>query len=201
MKWLIDLETYNISFNIRILKKNDSILAHQDTNENKIIYILEGFIQILQVFTNGETICSQLLYTSDLFMNTIPCITLPYENINYYYKFIALTKTVIVIINEKEFIKKLNYNTELLHKFQHTYLYRNNEINQILSHRSTKKRLVQLLFILIEHFGTFTEYSIIIPFNLSHYTIATIIGSQRITVNKIMNELKKKESSTIMINK
>lgn len=191
MKWLTNLENYNISFNIHILKKNDCMLANPNSESNKIICILDGFIQILQVFTNGETICIKLLYANDLFKNISSDIKTPYQSINYYYKIVALKKTVIATINEKIFIEKIENNTKLLNELLTTNLHHNNEITQILSHRNTKKRLIQLLFILIEHFGKFTEHNLIIPFNLSHYTIATIIGSQRITVNKIMNDLKK----------
>lgn len=191
MEWLTNLENHNISFNIHILKKNDCILANQRIKPNQIICILDGFIQTLQVFTNGETICIKLLYANDLFTNINTYNKEPYQNINYYYKSIALTKTVIATINETTFIKKIQHNTNLLNEFCNTNFYHNNEITQILSHRNTKKRLIQLLFILIEHFGKFTEHKFVIPFNLSHYTIATIIGSQRITVNRIMNDLKK----------
>ena len=201
MKWLTSLEDHDISFNIHILEQNDCILAYQNINLNKIICILDGFIQILQVFTNGETICVQLLYANDLFANISTYIKTPYSNTNHYYKIIALTKTVIATINEKIFIRQIQHNTKLLNEFCHTNFYHNNEITQILSHRNTKKRLIQLLFILIEHFGKFTENNLTIPFNLSHHTIATIIGSQRITVNKIMNELKKNTSYTIITNR
>ena len=191
MKWLTNLENHNISFNIHILKKNDCLLANPNIKSNKIIYILDGFIQILQVFTNGEAICIKLLYANDLFTSISYDIKAPYQSTNYYYKIIALTKTVIATINETIFMKKIENNTKLLTELLTTNFYHNNEITQILSHRNTKKRLIQFLFILIEHFGKFTKHNLIIPFNLSHYTIATIIGSQRITVNKIMSDLKK----------
>ena len=84
------------------------------------------------------------------------------------------------------------YNKFIYQLYLSTSNYSKDMIN-ITSHKNTKKRLIQFLFILVERLGVPTKKQIIIPLHLSHYTIATIIGSQRITVNKIMNELKKKE--------
>ncbi len=74
-----------------------------------------------------------------------------------------------------------------------------NEIISILSHRNTKKRIIQLLMILMKQFGQIKNNQIIIPFHLSHQTIAIIAGSQRITVNRIMNKLK--QSGIVSYNK
>ena len=201
MKWLINLENYNISFNINILKKNDYILVNQETKKTKIIYILDGFIQNIQIFTNNEIVCLNLLYSHNLIPTTQPLIKKTDKQTNHYYKFIALTRTIILIIDKKEFLQKMQPNNQLFQELTHKHLNYNKEMISILSHRNTKKRLIQLLLILIKHFGVFTEYKILIPFNLSHYRIATIIGSQRITVNKIMNELKKNKSYYTTINK
>lgn len=192
MKWLIHLENYNISFNTSFLKKEDYILTRKYIDHYKIIYIVNGFMQANQVFTNGEIICHKLLYKSNAFINIEPYIYSKNQtDINYYYNIKALTDTTIIIIDPKEFIQKLKNNTELLYTIIYLHHDKNQDIVRILSHKGTKKRLVQFLLIMIENFGRLTEQKIIIPFNLSHYNIGTIIGSQRITVNKIMNNLKK----------
>jgi CRP-like cAMP-binding protein len=190
MKWLRYLETYNISFNIHILNKEDSILID---NNNRIIYIIEGFIQTLQVFTNKEILCTQLLYKNQI-LGEFPFKKNNFHRTdNHYYKFIALTRTLILTTNKKELITKGEKSNLLVDYLSYyNYIY-SREIITIMSHKTTKKRLIQFLFILIERLGTFIDNKFLIPLNLSHYTIATVIGSQRITVNKIMNELKKKK--------
>lgn len=187
MKWLRYLEIYNISFNIHVLNKEDFILIN--TNNNNF-YIIEGFMQTLQVFTNKEILCTQLLYKDqelDKYQSTNKNF---YRTNNHCYKFVALTRTIILTINKKELITKTgtSYNlVDFLYCGKFMYY---KEIITITSHKNTKKRLIQFLFILIERLGRFINNKFIIPLKLSHYTIATVIGSQRITVNKIMNELK-----------
>ena len=192
MKWLSNLEYYNIPFNIKIVNKNDCIIADRKINEHKIFYILDGFIQEMQVFTNGEIISLKLLYNNDSFKNIQPDLEL--ENlcldVNYHHRFKALTNTILIVVNKKELIKQTNngkYKANLIDDIEN---YKKNEMLCVLSHRNTKKRLIQLLLILTKHFGVLTKNEIYIPFNISHSNIATIIGSQRITVNRIMKKFK-----------
>lgn len=188
MKWLTNLEKYNISFNIHILQKNDYIIINHVKHNKQIIYILEGFIHVIKVFTNGEKICTQLLYKDDLINNIQLQII---EKTNYYYRVIAITKTAILTIPTKELINKIYQNTYLIKKFHIINNYTNQDMVNILSHKNTKKRLIQLLLVIIKRFGQINKNNIIIPFNLQQYTLATITGSQRITINRIMYNLKK----------
>ena len=190
MKWLTYLEKYNISFKVNILNKEDSILINKN---NKIIYIIDGFMQKLQVFTNGEKLCTQLLYKNHILKKIKLIKRLPYKKHNHYYELIALKRTIIITIEEQELIIKSNRSNQLIYQLHSLSSNYNEDIIGITSHKNTKKRLIQFLLVLIERLGVLTKQKIIIPLHLSHHTIATIIGSQRITVNRIMNELKKKE--------
>lgn len=191
MEWLRYLEKYNISFQVNILNKEDSILVNKN---NKIIYIIDGFMQKLQVFTNGEKLCTQLLYKNHILKKIKLTKHLPDKRDNHYYELIALKRTIIITFEEQELILKSSMYNQSIYYQQHSLSSNYNEdIIGITSHKNTKKRLIQFLFVLIERLGVVTKKQIIIPLNLSHYTIATIIGSQRITVNRIMNELKNKK--------
>lgn len=190
MEWLTYLEKYNISFKVNILNKEDSILINKN---NKIIYIIDGFMQKLQVFTNGEKLCTQLLYKNHILKKIQLTKRLPYKNHNHYYELIALKRTMIITFEEQELILKSGMYDQSIYQINSLSSNYNEDIISITSHKNTKKRLIQFLFILIERLGVLTKKQIIIPLTFSHYTIATIIGSQRITVNRIMNELKKKE--------
>jgi len=190
MKWLNKLEEYNLSFKVKILYKNDCIIADRKSNEHKILIILDGFIQKVKIFTNGETITLKLLYNTDIFTNLRPGVRSSYSNTNHCYQFKALTNTIIIVINQKELIKPIanNYSKEYL--LYHIYNYEDNDILKILAHQNITKRIIQLLLILTQHFGKISKNQIYIPFNISQDNIATIIGSQRVTVNRIMNKLK-----------
>lgn len=190
MKWLNKLEDYNLSFKVKIIYKNDCIIADKNLDEHKILVILDGFMQKIKTFTNGETITLKLLYSTDVFTNTYIEIRSPCLKTNYYYKFKALTDTIIIVLNRKELDKKTkkHYSKSfLLHEIYH---YENNDILKILAHQNIAKRIIQLLLILTQHFGKVRKDKIYIPFNLSQNNIANIVGSQRVTVNRIMNKFK-----------
>ena len=188
MKWLTELEYYNIYFNLYILDTNDAIILSNTTDNNQLICILDGFMQTLKIFTNGERICTQLLYknnainTMHFHLNSKP---------TYHYKAIAITKTVIITIPIKKLKKKANKAFKIINNFK--VLQQNYDIIHILSHKSVKRRIIQLLLILIKHFGQILDHYITIPFYISHYTIANITGSQRITINRIMSSFKQSQ--------
>ncbi len=189
MKWLAHLENNNIPFCIHILQKNDSIIIPKAITKSQTTYIIDGFMQILKIFTNGEKICIHLLYKKHI----IPTIGINIKkNSNYYYKIVAITKTIIATIPSKLLNEKMKENIICFQEFQIIFNRRNNDITNILVYKNTKKRVIQLLITISKHFGKLKTKYIIIPFNLSHQTIAIITGSQRITINRIMYTLKKK---------
>lgn len=187
MKWLTELEYYNIYFNLYILNTNDAIIFSHTGDNSQLIYILDGFMQILKIFTNGERVCTQLLYKNNainninFYSNSMP---------TYYYKAVAITKTVIITIPTKKLKTKVNKTFNMINSFK--ALDQNYDIIHILSHKSIKQRIIQLLLILTKHFGQLIDNYIIIPFYISHYTIANITGSQRITINRIMSSFKQR---------
>ena len=151
-------------------------------------------MQKLQVFTNGEKLCTQLLYKDHLVKKIKLTKQLRYKRHNHHYELIALKKTIIITLEERELITKNNIYNQFIYQLHSLNSNYNEDIISITSHKNTKKRLIQFLFVLMERLGIITKKQIIIPLNLSHYTIATIIGSQRITVSRIMNELKNRET-------
>lgn len=189
MKWLANLENNNIPFCIHILQKNDCLIIPKIIEKKQIAYIVDGFMKIVKIFTNGENICIHLLYKKDI----IPTIKINIkQHNNYYYKIVAITKTVIATIPSKILNERLKKNIIYFQEFQTIYNKTNNDIANILVYKNTKKRVIQLLLTISKNFGKIKPKYIIIPFYLSHQTIATITGSQRITINRIMYALKKK---------
>lgn len=189
MIWLEHLENVNISFNIEILQPNDSMIITNFLQDTQTIIILDGFIQILKIFTNGETICTQLLKANHIIQLDNPRSKL----VNYHYKANAITKTALLSVPIKEFAKNINETQKSIEKFKDLYTndhISHNIMTHILCHRNTKKRIIQLLLILSKEFGQHKNTYIIIPFYLSHSTLGIITGSNRVNITKIMNELK-----------
>lgn len=192
MRWLEHLENTNVHFTIEILQPNDSIIITSLIEDPQIMIILNGFIQTIQIFTNGEMICTQLLRANNIIKYNYS-INKP---VNNYYKTIAITKTAILSIP----LKELKYKKILFHQLtkifkqlnNHNYL-QDHAMIQILSHKNAKKRIIQLLLILAKEFGQIKNKTIIIPFYLSHRTLSIITGSHRVTITRIMNQLKHKK--------
>jgi CRP-like cAMP-binding protein len=191
MTWIEYLEYHNIPFNIYILDKNDCIMLNKKFSKPQLMIILNGLMQLLQIFSNGETICTALLkqnnIISDILSNSSNTLT-------YYYKATAIIKTAIIVIPSN----KLNHINNVLTKQPFNLCIQESKHNnsysmiQILCHRNTKKRITHLLLILSKNFGILKNHEIIIPFYISHNTISIITGSQRVNVTRIMNYLKNK---------
>lgn len=192
MKWIEYLEKNNIAFNIHILEKNDSLIFYKKSTKKHLFIIVNGLIKLINIFTNGEIICSKLLYNK----NIIPYELInSYKEHNHYYKAKALIKTAILSVpldKSKNFYTKKDYsNIKSLHLLELNKQDTNIMI-QILCHRNTKKRIINLLLILAKEFGHLKNYKIIIPFYISHYDISIITGSQRANVTRVMNYFKQK---------
>lgn len=188
MTWIEYLEYHNIPFNIYILDKNDCIMLNKKFSKPQLMIILNGLMQLLQIFSNGETICTELLkqnnIISDILSNSSNTLT-------YYYKATAIIKTAIIVIPSN----KLNHSLakqSLNLCIQESRHNNNHSMIQILCYRNTKKRIIHLLLILSKNFGRLKNHEIIIPFYISQNTISIITGSQRVNVTRIMNGLKNK---------
>lgn len=186
MEWLKKLENYNVSFYIHTLHKEDSILIKSANENSQTIYVLDGFSQLLQIFTNNEKICIGLLRKSQMITSGKNYV----KNNAYHMILTAITETKVITIPSKELNRKLAKNTGLFSSQLFHDCNRKHEIISILSHKNTRKRIVQLLIVLIKQLGEIKGHEITLPLHLSHQTIADITGSQRITVNRVMSSLK-----------
>lgn len=195
MVWLEYLENSNMSFNIQILKKNDSIIITHLLQETQLVIILDGLVQIIKIFTNGESLCTNLLKAN----NIIQLNHTQTKHLTYYYRATAITKTAIASIPMQELTKKIKRTSKTqqsIKRFIKLNIYNHASydiMNHILCHKNTKKRIIQLLLILSKEFGQVQQKHIIIPFYLSHKTISIITGSHRVNTTRIMNKLKTDE--------
>nr|YP_008965713.1 global nitrogen transcriptional regulator [Porphyridium purpureum]BAO23689.1 global nitrogen transcriptional regulator [Porphyridium purpureum] len=64
-------------------------------------------------------------------------------------------------------------------------------------YKESQKRFKTLFLFLIKNVGIYTKFGIIITYSLSHQDIADIIGSNRITITRIINNLNRKKIISI----
>lgn len=191
MELLKKLENCNISFHIHLLEKEDFILIGKANEKKHIVYILDGITRLTKVFSNNERICIKLLHSRQVVNISKECV----HRQNYYNVLTAITATKIIVMPAQAVkIVKTKSKTDKTKTGIICQQNNSSEIVSILSHRNTKKRISQLLIILVKQFGKIKGRMITIPFYLSQQAIAEITGSQRGTVSKIMNSLKRNKT-------
>lgn len=191
MRWIQLLEKEKFTFKIHRLKRYDSVIISSYFNTNNLLIVLDGFVNILKVFTNHQTICLGLLTNNCMIQN----YHINKKNINYYYKITAMTFTLLLSIevNSLMIIKKP---TNLLIPYL-VYAYSKTLSNYetmltIFVQKNVKKKIIQLLLHLSEEFGNLNYKNIKIPFRLTHDSLSQIIGSNRVSVTKVMACLQSK---------
>nr|YP_010199481.1 global nitrogen transcriptional regulator [Gracilariopsis tenuifrons]AXF36132.1 global nitrogen transcriptional regulator [Gracilariopsis tenuifrons]UAD89339.1 global nitrogen transcriptional regulator [Gracilariopsis tenuifrons] len=186
-QWVQLFLELNIPFYIYKLNKGDSIIYKCKNKNNSAAIILHGTVYILKMFTNTEGVCIAILN----YNNIIDFHFSTLEKDYVYYQVIALEETYLINFYWWDFISVVNYlpiAIKILYLFRNT-LKKYEMISYVISHKSIRYRFIQLLVLLCQEFGTVNNHSIKIPFEVSQTTISHIIGSNTITVNKIMRDL------------
>lgn len=189
MKWINYFSASTIPFSVYKIAKGDSILYHPNQSKSKSLLIIDGLVYLLKIFTNNEILSVALLNK-----NHIINIMKTYNNNYFYYKAVAIKDTFCICFVWEELKNNFKCNNylliELIESYQKT-IYQYEIINNIIAHRYIKNRIVQLILFLSTEFGIVNKQNIIIPLEISQTTIGIIIGSNRITVNQILQQLYK----------
>lgn len=195
MKWIGYLKKAKIPFKLYKLNAQDSIILEQNYNNGRILIILEGFIYLAKVFSNKEIKCISLLLKHRI----IKPQEIEQNNKTYYYKAIAIYSSDILSIHIDQIIYKTPHTNSLLTIINRFYNYTLKDYEttaSILTPKSIKARLIQLLLTLSEEFGKINKHSIIIPIYFSHDTLSKILGTNRVTVTRNLNKLQKEQLIT-----
>lgn len=188
MQWVQKLSILNIPFYIYKLNKHDCILYESSKNSHKSLIILHGIMHVLKVFTNNE-ISSTAILSDDHIIN-IKSTTNHLKH--YYYKAIAFETTYIISFQWQDIATQDKVSTLILSQIIKSYentLYRYEQMSHIMTHKYMKNRIVQLIFFLCQEFGVIKKQEIIVPFEISQINIGNIIGSNKVTTNKIIKTL------------
>ena len=109
MRWIQLLEKEKFTFKIHTLQRYDSLIISSYSNNNNLLIVLDGFVNILKVFTNHQTICLGLLTNNCLIQKNY----IHKKSINYYYKITAMAFTLILSI-EINSLTTINKSTNVL---------------------------------------------------------------------------------------
>nr|YP_009391326.1 global nitrogen transcriptional regulator [Dipterocladia arabiensis]ARW59470.1 global nitrogen transcriptional regulator [Dipterocladia arabiensis] len=190
MKWINNFSNLQISYYIYKLNKGDKIICNNKSNYDKSIIILYGITYLFKTLNN-----KQIFPLAILNKNNIIHLDKYHVNKKINYQLIAFETTYLISFSYKNITNKTHLNNNLLLKIitSQELTKKNYEIMiNILKHKYIKYRIIQLLLLLSLKFGVINEKEIMIPFSLSQKNLAIITESNKITVNKIINELCKK---------
>lgn len=181
-----DILQSNTNYYIYKLHKGDSIIYSNSRKQNQYFIILSGCVYISQIFTNKEILSIAIL-------DSLKIICTKSLNItdNSYHQISSLTKTYIMSFNAEN-LKTTHINELFLQFIIKNYeitMKRYHIMNFIFVHRYIKQRFIQFILFLALEFGIIHEKEIFIPYKISQNQLSMIIGSNQITINKILKNL------------
>lgn len=194
-KWVHLLSYHKVPFTYHQLFKGDCILINFQ-RKKQIYIIIQGCLKLSKIFTNQETLTLGIFTESDI-INMFESITL---NKNYYYIADTLTAALIISCNYEKIVYWRYQDTIIYHEIIRAYQKYIQKITlmiQVLAHKDKKSRLIHLLLLLCQQFGYRTRRGILIQISITQSTLATIIGSNRITVTRIIQSLQKSQLISI----
>lgn len=188
MAWINNLSKANIPFTVYKLDKEDSLVYSNNVHSNQILIIIHGIINATHVYKNHAIIPLTILSTGHI-LSTVN----KSHNIQSYYKYTALKTTYIVSFSKKK-INVTNNQFDLYIDMLNAYhltLQQYKTMKYIFIEKEIKYRLIKLIIFLFNEFGIVQEAYIALPFSIKQKDLAVIIGSNTVTINKIIQELSK----------
>jgi CRP/FNR family transcriptional regulator, global nitrogen regulator len=121
-----------------------------------------------------------------------------------FYHAVAFTPVELLSVSIEQFEKALKDNPELswiMLRGLSSRILQTEMMIETLAHRDMGSRLASFLLILCRDFGIPNGNGITIDLKLSHQAIAEAIGSTRVTVTRLLGDLRDEENQVISIQK
>ena len=163
----------------------------------RVYFLVKGAVKLSRVFDNGEEITVSLLRENSVF-GVLSIIT--GHRSDRFYHAVAITPVELLAANIDQVEKALRNDAELssiLLKGLASRILQTEMMIETLAHRDMGSRLESFILILCRDFGVPGREGITIDLRLSHQAIAEAIGSTRVTITRLLGELKKKNLISI----
>jgi CRP/FNR family transcriptional regulator, global nitrogen regulator len=163
----------------------------------RVYFLLKGAVKLSRVYEAGEEITVALLRENTVF-GVLSLIT--GQKSDRFYHAVAFTSVELLSAPIEQVEKALQENPELsmlMLRGLSSRILQTEMMIETLAHRDMGSRLVSFLLILCRDFGTPTTEGIKIDLKLSHQAIAEAIGSTRVTVTRLLGDLREKELVSI----
>ena len=172
-----------------MVERNKTIFFPGDPAE-RVYLIRRGAVRLSRVYESGEEITVALLRENSLF-GVLSLLT--GQRSDRFYHAVAFTRVEIVTAPATSVRNAIEADTavglRLLQGLSSRILQTETMI-ETLTHRDMSSRLVSFLLVLCRDFGVPDELGITIDLRLSHQAIAEAIGSTRVTITRLLGDLR-----------
>ncbi|MBC6419931.1 MAG: global nitrogen regulator NtcA [Prochloron sp. SP5CPC1] len=186
----------SFSPSVQTFERGKTIFFPGDPAE-RVYFLLQGAVKLSRVYETGEEITVALLRENTVF-GVLSLITGQLSD--RFYHAVAFTEVDLLSAPIEEVEKSLRNNPELsmlMLKSLSSRILQTEMMIETLAHGDMASRLVSFLLILCRDFGVPTANGIRIDLKLSHQAIAEAIGSTRVTVTRLLGELRDKSMISI----
>lgn len=163
----------------------------------RVYFLLKGAVKLSRVYEAGEEITVALLRENSVF-GILSLIT--GQRSDRFYHAVAFTPVELLSAPIEQVEQALTNNPELamlMLQGLSSRILQTEMMIETLAHRDMGSRLVSFLLILCRDFGVPTTEGIRIDLKLSHQAIAEAIGSTRVTVTRLLGDLRQEEMISI----
>ena len=181
-----------------VVDRSKTIFFPGDPAE-KVYLIRRGAVRLSRVYESGEEITVALLRENSLF-GVLSLLT--GHRSDRFYHAVAFTKVEMVTAPATSVRNAIEGDTSvglLLLQGLSSRILQTETMIETLTHRDMSSRLVSFLLVLCRDFGVPGEEGITIDLKLSHQSIAEAIGSTRVTITRLLGDLR--NSDLLAINR
>ncbi|NJL00809.1 MAG: global nitrogen regulator NtcA [Spirulinaceae cyanobacterium SM2_1_0] len=163
----------------------------------RVYFLIKGAVKLSRVYEAGEEITVALLRENSVF-GVLSLIT--GQRSDRFYHAVAFTPVELLSAPIEQVEKALKENPNLamlMLRGLSSRILQTEMMIETLAHRDMGSRLVSFLLILCRDFGVPTPDGIRIDLKLSHQAIAEAIGSTRVTVTRLLGDLRQETMISI----
>jgi CRP/FNR family transcriptional regulator, global nitrogen regulator len=172
-------------------ERNKTIFFPGDPAE-RVYFLTKGAVKLSRVYEAGEEITVALLRENSVF-GVLSLIT--GDRSDRFYHAVAFTPVELLSLQGDQVDQALKAHPELsalMLRGLSSRILQTEMMIETLAHRDMGSRLVSFLLILCRDFGVPGTAGITVDLKLSHQAIAEAIGSTRVTVTRLLGDLREK---------
>ena len=177
------------SSNIELFERGKTIFFPGDPAD-KIYFLLKGAVKLSLVYEAGDEITVALLRENSVF-GVFSLIA--GQKLDRFYHAVAFSAVELLSAPTNRVEEALKNNSDLsilMLKGLSSRILQTEMMIETLAHRDMGSRLVSFLLILCRDFGVPVSDGIHIDLKLSHQAIAEAIGSTRVTITRLLGDLR-----------